>query len=30
MKQQQFLEIVDRDEAEQRWRAVIETAPLPA
>ena len=30
MKQQQFLEIVDRDEAEQRWRAAIDTAPLPA
>lgn len=30
MKQQQFLDVVDRDEAEKRWRAAIDTAPLPA
>ena len=29
MKQEQFLEVLDRDEAEARWRAVIEVAPLP-
>ena len=28
MKQDQFLEILDRDEAEARWRAAIDTAPL--
>ncbi len=28
MKQQQFLEVVDRDEAERRWRAAIDAAPL--
>ena len=28
MKQDQFLEILDRDEAEARWRAVISSAPL--
>ncbi len=28
MKQSQFLEVLDRDEAERRWRAVIETRPL--
>ena len=28
MKQQQFLEVLDRDEAERRWRAVIDVAPL--
>ena len=27
MKQQQFLDVLDRDEAERRWRAVIDTAP---
>ena len=27
MKQQQFLEIVDRDEAERRWREAIDPAP---
>ena len=30
MKQQQFLEVLDRDEAERRWREVIDAAPLPA
>ncbi len=30
MKQQQFLEILDRDEAERRWRAEIDADPLPA
>lgn len=30
MKQQQFLEVVDRDEAERRWRAAIDAAPLAA
>lgn len=30
MRQRQFLEILDRDEAERRWRAVLEPAPLPA
>jgi putative molybdopterin biosynthesis protein len=30
MKQQQFLEIVDRDEAERRWRSVIDPAPRGA
>ncbi len=28
MRQSQFLEVLDRDEAERRWRAVIETRPL--
>ena len=28
MKQQQFLEILDRDEAEARWRAAIDLSPL--
>jgi molybdopterin molybdotransferase/putative molybdopterin biosynthesis protein len=28
MKQKQFLEVLDRDEAERRWRAVIDDAPL--
>lgn len=28
MKQQQFLEVVDRDEAERRWRETIDVAPL--
>jgi putative molybdopterin biosynthesis protein len=30
VKQQQFLEVIDRDEAETRWRAVVSSAPLPA
>lgn len=30
MRQQQFLEVLDRDEAERRWRAVIDVAPLGA
>ena len=29
MKQEQFLEILDRDEAERRWHEVLELAPLP-
>jgi putative molybdopterin biosynthesis protein len=29
MTQQQFLEVLDRDEAEARWRRVIDTTPLP-
>jgi putative molybdopterin biosynthesis protein len=28
MKQSQFLEVLDRDEAERRWRAVVGSAPL--
>ena len=28
MKQEQFLEVLDRDEAELRWHAVIEPVPL--
>lgn len=28
MKQQQFLEVLDRDEAERRWLAAIDAAPL--
>ena len=28
MKQSQFLEVIDRDEAERRWREVIEVAAL--
>jgi putative molybdopterin biosynthesis protein len=28
VKQDQFLEILDRDEAEARWRAVIDSAPV--
>lgn len=28
MKQQQFLEVLDRDEAERRWRAVVGDRPL--
>lgn len=28
MKQQQFLEVLDRDEAERRWRALIDSEPL--
>jgi putative molybdopterin biosynthesis protein len=27
VKQHQFLEVLDRDEAERRWRAVIDTSP---
>jgi putative molybdopterin biosynthesis protein len=30
VKQRQFLEVLDRDEAERRWRAAIDVAPLPA
>ena len=30
MRQQQFLDVIDRDEAERRWRAAIDVAPLPA
>ncbi len=30
MKQEQFLEVLDRDEAERRWHAAIDTAKLPA
>lgn len=30
MKQSQFLEVLDRDEAERRWRAVVRSAPLEA
>jgi len=29
MKQRQFLEVLERDEAERRWRAVIDVAALP-
>jgi len=29
VKQQQFLEVLDRDEAERRWRSVLEVEPLP-
>ena len=29
MQQQQFLEVIDRDEAERRWRESIDVAPLP-
>ena len=29
MKQQQFLEVIDRDEAERRWREVLDAGPLP-
>jgi putative molybdopterin biosynthesis protein len=28
VKQQQFLEVLDRDEAERRWRALIDSEPL--
>ena len=28
MKQEQFLEVLDRDEAERRWHATLELAPL--
>ncbi len=30
MRQAQFLEVLDRDEAERRWLAAIDTDPLPA
>ncbi|MEE9609156.1 MAG: molybdopterin biosynthesis protein, partial [Myxococcota bacterium] len=30
MRQEQFLEVVDRDEADRRWRAAIDTGPLAA
>ena len=30
MKQEQFLEILDRDEAERRWQAALQLDPLPA
>ncbi|MFV1978596.1 MAG: molybdopterin biosynthesis protein [Myxococcota bacterium] len=30
MKQQQFLEVIERDEAERRWRATLDIAVLPA
>src|SRR5213078_4022865 len=30
MRQQQFLEVRGRDEAERRWRAAIDARPLPA
>jgi putative molybdopterin biosynthesis protein len=30
MKQRQFLEVLDRDEAEARWHAVLRLDPLPA
>jgi putative molybdopterin biosynthesis protein len=30
MKQQQFLEVLDRDAAEARWHAVLRLEPLPA
>lgn len=30
MKQSQFLEVLDRDEADRRWRAVVGRGPLPA
>lgn len=30
MKQQQFLEVLDRDEAERRWHAALDLARLPA
>jgi len=29
MKQYQFLEVLDRDEAERRWHAALDLAPLP-
>ncbi|MEN8182673.1 MAG: molybdopterin biosynthesis protein [Myxococcota bacterium] len=28
MRQEQFLEVIDRDEAEARWRKVVDAAPL--
>ena len=30
MKQQQFLEVIERDEAERRWRATLDIAAVPA
>jgi putative molybdopterin biosynthesis protein len=30
VKQQQFLEVIERDEAERRWRASLDIAALPA
>jgi len=30
VKQRQFLEVLDRDEAERRWRSAIAVAPMPA
>jgi putative molybdopterin biosynthesis protein len=30
VRQQQFLEVLDRDEAEWRWREAIDAVPLPA
>lgn len=30
MRQRQFLEVLDRDEAERRWRAVVDPAPREA
>ena len=30
MKQQQFLEVIERDEAERRWRATLDIAAMPA
>jgi putative molybdopterin biosynthesis protein len=30
VRQEQFLEVLDRDEAERRWRAAIDALPLPA
>ncbi len=30
MKQSQFLDVLDRDEAERRWRAVVRSQPLAA
>ncbi|MFQ5698368.1 MAG: molybdopterin biosynthesis protein [Myxococcota bacterium] len=30
MKQTQFLEVIDRDQAEQRWHAALQLQPLPA
>jgi putative molybdopterin biosynthesis protein len=30
VRQDQFLEVLDRDEAEARWRQAIDVAPLPA
>jgi putative molybdopterin biosynthesis protein len=30
LKQQQFLEVIERDEAERRWRAILDITALPA
>ena len=30
LRQQQFLDVIDRDEAERRFRAVLDLTPLPA